>query len=399
MDTVMTPEEKAKKIIAQQAQEQKRLSRQADMEERDEKEALRRIKERQNMAFWYYLKKRIEDENARRENDDLINSLQKDFFRRQLQDTQLFCADALKSLSNHNDAVLDAFLAGETKEELLKRKELLQNTNIDKAEFCALAAAEMCREPEGREDVENVFLGSPPSERFKLKRKACLNRTDEALTDFSKGNVKKMEAILNDGLLAACNAFTQSNDTLSTIHWSKQINGLLSVVNSHPVLFKNGANTPLMEAATGMAALGRVMENGLEALDELCTARLNGVQLSEEKEANLQSEILLMQQVDVQRTNEKFQKFFAKGYHPKKGLSQDNLKDLLKKLNTSQAIYTLSNMGQDERLQALSDPQSRMALGEELFVPHPVKTAQPVEKTEKPGRVLEKNPPELQHHG
>jgi len=370
MKVVQTPEEKGKKILAQQAQEQARFQQKLDEEEREEREKQRRLKEREGMAFLTYAKMRMEEEKARQESDKAFSNLLKDFYRQHTQQAMFTNRIMLNNLAQHDTAVLDSLLAAEKKEDLTKRKELLHSVNIDRMEYCALAMAGMCKTIGDKEDAEQVFLGKHPSERMSARRKECLLRTDEALMELGKGKAEKMETILKEGLLTACHAFSHTKDALCAIHWSKQINGILSVVSSHPVLFKNGPANPIFEAAIGMAALGRVMENGLKALDELCAAQMNGVHLSAEKEVNLQAQVLLMEKTDIQRSSEQFQKLFAKGYHPKKGLQQENLDNLLQKLTSSRAMYDLSAMDPEQKLFALSDAESRRTLSEDLFVRH-----------------------------
>ncbi len=370
MEAVLTPEEKEKALLARQEQEQKRVRQEAEEDARERSAERRRLRERQNMAFLSYLKIRMEEEKYREEHERFVTKLHQDFFLTHVRQAQIFNQTLLSSLANHDAAVRSFLFAGESEAEREKRLGLLKKLNMAESEFGALAIARLSGRPENREELEKLFCGKQPSDALAAQRRDSLRDATEALEAFSAGKVQKMEAILKDGLSNACHAFSHTKDTLTAIHWSKQINGILSVVNSHPVLFRDGVSTPLLEAATGMAALGRVMENGLQALNQLYTAQLNGTLLEPDREMNLHAQILLMQQTDAQRSNEQYQKFFAKGFDPKKGLQQDNLKALLRQLNTSQAMYTLSTMESSERLFVLSDAESRRTLSEGLFVSH-----------------------------
>lgn len=374
MDVAMTPEEKAKNLIARQ-----------DEEERERERKLRRLKELEGMAFLTFAKIRAEMEKNEKKPDNVFGKLIKDFFRQHAQQTQMFNKKMLDSVEKHEKAVSDFVLENETKAEMDTREVLMKATEFDATEYCTLAMADFCRRIENKEYAEEIFTGKQPTEKMLEQRKESVKRANEALLDFSKGNVKKMEKTLKEGLLNACHAFTHNKEALCAIHWSKQINNILSVITAHPVLFKEGPNTPLLEAATGMAAMGRVMENGLKALDELCSAKLNGVQLTVEKEQNLQAQILLMQDVNVQRAAEKYQKLFAKEYHPKKGLDENNLNALLNKLKGGKAMQTLSEMESEERLFALSDPESRRTLCSDLFAPAIEKN---ISEEKKPGKEI-----------
>lgn len=396
MDEVQTLEEKGKMIYAQQAREQILQAQQEEEIFREESETKRRLKERQAIVYLTYLRIFEEEDKVRREIAALDDQRKKEFYRQRLQQANMFNKLLLSSLAHHDTAVSDFLFDGESDDEREKREALLEQAEMKTSEFSALAMADLCQKPENKEDVEKVFIGKMPSSKLIEQRKESLNHAEEAVADFSKGKIEKMEAILKGGLINACHAFSHTKDTLCAIHWSKQINGILSIINSHPVLFQDGINTPLLEAATGMAAIGRVMENGLEALNELYSAQLNGVPLSPEKEMNLQAQILLMQQTDAQRSNEQYQKFFAKGYHPINGLEQEKLKNLLKQLNSSQAMYTLSSMNKEEKLFALSDADSRRMLGAELFLPHAEKqAAAPEKKPAVPEKQAEKAGPGL----
>ncbi len=397
MDDYQSPEEKGKQILAQQAQEQMQLQAQAEEEEREEAVKLRRLKERRLLAFLTYLKKLMDEEKLRQEYETFMSKLQEDFLHEQLEQAQANNQLLLHNLARHDAAVSEFLFADESKETMDRRNDLLQQVDMDQSDFSALAMAELSKKPENNEDVEKVFTGNPPSEKLTTLRKDSIRHADEALTEFSTGNIRKMEMILKGGLINACHAFSQTKDPLHAIHWSKQINGILSVVSSHPVLFKDGVNTPMLEAAAGMAALGRVMENGLQALDALHAAQLGGVQLPAEKEKNLQAQVLLMQQTDAQRGNEEYQKFFSKGYHPRTGLQQDNLKKLLQQLNSSQAMHTLSTMKKSDKLFVLSDTESRKTLSESLFVPYVEKKSAPEKKTTAAGKKNDKKVPGLSY--
>jgi len=375
MEKELTSERKAKKLLEQEKQEKLRLHRQIEEAEEEEKVRLRRIKDRERMAFITYMKLREDEKNAAMQQEEHIRKLQMDFRQQYLYQTQLFNKTMLNSIRRHEANTAEFLFADQSKEELVQHQKHMEAAEIDASEYQTLAMAELCRNPENVEDIEKVFRGERPSETLTLQRRDSLNRTDEALEQYSKGDIKKLENALKECLMTACHAFAHTKDTLDAIHWSKQINGILSVVSTHKVLFKNGADTQIMETATGMAALGRVMENGLEALDELCTAQLNRTPLTQEKEMNLQAQILLMQQSDIQRSNEQYRKLFAKGYHPKNGLNSEQMKKLFKELNDSQAFHMLSSMEQDKRLFALIDPESRMTLCERLFSPHTEKTS------------------------
>lgn len=366
MEKNAEPKKSAKELMMEQAEQRLHAMELQAQEERDEEERRKKLRRRLEAVFLAYAQMAKQQEEADLQQQRHEEWLKKEFFREHLRYSYQNNQSMMQQVNNHEQAVSDFFIKDEPPQETEQREALLKETNISSDEFASLALSSCADIKNFSRDAEAVFHGKQPSENLMQKRPEGKAAAMAALHGLQSGSTEKMEELLKKGLVSACYEFSNAGQPVNAMHWARHANSILSIISSHPVLFKGGADKKLVEMATGVASMGKIMENGYEALMEIQKSKMEGIPLSPEREQLLNAKVLLMQQVDTKRALDQYKSFFAEGYHPKKGLPPERLEAFLTSIQNSKTMRDLSKLKPDERLFCLSDPESRTTLANNL---------------------------------
>ena len=339
----------------------------------DEIEELKKkLKDRVAMYFVAYIKETREREELLRKED--ARRLERDFYLSFAKAAFKKTEAALEEVRHHDESVEASFEECEKEEppeKLQERETRLKTLGMEKKTYHTIALASAFRDRSSAACAAQVMSGKTVDDRTRQLQKEGLNQADEALDALQKGNYTKLETILKEGLKTACSEFVRSTDTVTSMHWARHVGNLTGVAVRNPELFADASGRKLLETAMGIASMGKVLEDGYEALMSFQKGIIDGKAFTREEMLLLEGKIMLMHQVEDRKKSREFLELFAGNGDAERVNPEQNIKNALDHLASSALLQELIELPKGELCVALSDPSARSIISENSLSLYP----------------------------